>query len=242
LVVLRLRRRAPSWVWAGFLAGGALLLAPQVFYHYFVLFAPFAALLSAPLVAGIRRPTYRPITLLATCGLVWVAVVAMGDDRPLLVTTGHLSDLTPTVEVLRHETAPGGLVLADRYEYPFLSGRPTLAPYFWNVRPLVSGTTLEHQLPCAAAVVMSSGASSGYPQGLISYLDRHYRARRQGGATVWVLPATATATTGVRATGARVRPPCEKFVFVPRGPCPRERCVPAPSMDEIKLVSDRDKG
>ncbi len=236
LAVFGLFRRTPMWVKAGFLAGGLPLAAPQVYYHYFMLFAPFAALLSAALVAGMRWPTCRTVTLLASGGLIWVTLVAIGEDRPLLVTAARLSDAAPTVQLLRNETAPGGLVLADRYEYPFLAGRPPLSPYFWSVRPLVRGSTLQQQLPCAAAVVLAGGASSGYPEGLTTYLDRRYQARRSGTATVWVLPGRGEPASA--ATGFGFHPSCERFVLVRREPCPRERCVPGRGTDEVRVVSD----
>ncbi len=241
LAVLGLARRAPLWVKAGFLIGGAMLLAPQDYYHYFLFCAPFAALLSAPLLARMRWPIYRTVTLLACCGLIWVAVVtALGSDRPLYVTAARLSDIAPTVDLLRSETPPGGLVLADRYEFPFLARRPPLTPYFWNVRPLIKGSTLERQLPCAAAVVMATGASSGYPIGLTAYLNLHYRARRAGKATVWLLPGNGT--PGHAATGFRFHPSCQGFVLAPRGPCPRKLCVPGTGMDEIIVTEGRGSG
>ncbi|MEP6853337.1 MAG: glycosyltransferase family 39 protein [bacterium] len=236
LAVLGLRRRAPWWVVAGFLSGGALLVAPQVYYHYFVVIAPFAALLSAPLLASLRWPAYRTVLAGVAGALVWLTVIATADIRALFVTTGRFADVAPTVRILRSQTAPGGLILSDRYEYPFLAGRPPMSPYFWSVRTLVRGSTLEQQLPCAAAVVRAGGASSGYPQGLTRYLDQHYQAHHSAGTTVWVIrgrePTGATAGSGPV-------PSCERFVLVPRQPCLQKRCVPGRSMDEIRLARPR---
>lgn len=228
-------RRSPRWVVVGFLAGGALLLAPQVYYHYFVPFAPFAALLSAPLLAELRWPVHRTVVAAVAGALIWLTVIATGETQPLFVTTGHLADVAPVVRLLRQRTPPGGLILADRYEYPFLAGRRPLSPYFWSVRPLVRGSTLERQLPCAAAVVMGGGASSGYPQGLTQYLNLHYRAQRLDQTTVWVLDGPAS-TGG--SPGLRPVVPCERFVLLPRPPCPVKRCVPGQGTDEVGLVSD----
>jgi len=235
LAVFGVARRAPIWVKAGYLAGGLLLLAPQAYYHYYVLFAPYAALLSAPFLDRLRWPTSRTVAMLAACGLIWVTVVVTGNDRPLLITAARLSQVAPTVELLQHETAAGGLVMADRYEYPFLAGRSPLTPYFWNVRPLVKGSTLISQLPCAAAVVAASGASSGYPLGLINYLNRHYRAFRSGQATVWVLSHGKTSPRP--RTGGQTHPACERFVLVRRQPCPTRECVPHRNTDEVKVLT-----
>lgn len=231
LAVFGLLRRAPMWVKVGFLAGATLVVAPQVYYHYFVLLAPFAALLSAPLLAELRWPTYRTVSVVAAAGLIWLSVIAVGGERPLLVTAGRFSDVAPTVELLRHETAPGDLIMSDRYEYAFLAGRRPLIPYFWNVRPLIKGATLQQQLPCAAAVVLAGGPSSGYPQGTTDYLDRHYQARRSGSATVWIVHGRAAPG------GSRSPTSCERFVFVPREPCPKARCVPGPHTDEVVIAT-----
>ncbi len=234
LAVFGLRRRMPRWVIAGFLAGGALLLTPQVYYHYFVLFAPFAALLAAPLLAGFRWPAYRTATAVAAGTAIWLTIIVVGDTQPLLVTTGRLAEIAPTVKLLRQQTSSDGLIMADRYEYAFLAGRPTLSPYFWSVKPLVRGSTLQRQLPCAAAVVRAGGASSGYPQGLTAYLDQHYPVHRSGRTTVWLIGGLP----GNAAIGGRgPLPPCEHFVLRDRGACPKKRCVPGRETDEIVLVS-----
>jgi len=231
LAVIGMGRRTPVWVKIGFLAGGALLFTPQTYYHYFVLFAPYAALLSAPVLCSLRWPAHRTVAMLMAYGLAWVTVVVTGNDRPLLITAARLAEVAPTAELLQDQTPAGGLVMADRYEYPFLAGRSPLTPYFWNVRTLVKGSTLMRQLPCAAAVVEARGASSGYPQGLTTYLDRHYRAVRSEGATVWVLAPRRSAHQS--ASSRRAGGLCERFALVPRQPCLARACVPGRSTDAV---------
>ena len=181
---------APLWVVVGFGLGGLFVLTSQVYYHYFVPVVPFAALLGAPMIARIGRSA---AAFLATVGVItcflWGLLIARGGTSPLYVTAAHFSSIDPTIDVLRRETPAGATVLADHDEYPYLSNRQQLAHYFWDVGVLIDAHFLERRLPGAGAVVLSYGASSGYPAGFIGYLNRRYARVNTGTTTVWILPA-----------------------------------------------------
>jgi len=182
------RRRDPAWLIIGFALGGLFLFGSQVYYHYYAPIAPFAALLAASLASPGRR-LFNPV--LATAGIalatLWGLVIAQGGPSPLFVTAAHFNDIRPTVRILDSSTGHNDLVLADRFEYAYLANRKALAHYFWNVGVLVDAAYLERRLPAARAVVLSYGASSGYPTGFTNYLDSRYRALRTPAATVWLL-------------------------------------------------------
>jgi hypothetical protein len=77
--------------------------------------------------------------------------------------------------------------MADRFEYPYLTDRSAAANYFWNIGVIVTGKYLEKFLPGSAAVVLSHGASSGYPAGFIDFVSRRYKLHAAGNVSVWVL-------------------------------------------------------
>lgn len=182
--------RIPWWVRAGLLVGAVFVFSSQIYYHYFVPMAPFAALLAAPLaarVAGNLRLILSLGALLATSFGLWID---RGGPSPLYITAAHLSALQPTVQLLDRTTPRNGPVLADQYEYAYLAHRPAALHYFWNIGVLVDAHQLEAHLPGTRAVVLSYGASSGYPAGFVAYLDRHFPTRRTNATTVWFLPPT----------------------------------------------------
>jgi MFS family permease len=185
-VVGAIRRHAPLWLIAAFLLGGLFGLDSQVYYHYFVPVVPFACLLAGPIVAKLAR---RAIAALAGIGValavIWAVALDNAGEAPLFVTAAHLSRVAPVVTLLRKDTPANSSVLADRYEYAYLSNRTALAHYFWNIGVLVDPYYLERRLPQAAAVVMSSGASSGFPVGLTGELDQTMRQVRVGSIAVW---------------------------------------------------------
>lgn len=189
-----LRRRQPIWLAAGVLLGLGFLVGSQVYYHYFVLVAPFGALLGA---AVIRRFAGWLVPAGATALLLWAAVIDLGGPNPLFVTAAHLSSVEPTVTLLDRVTQPRQPILADRYEYAYLANRPALAHYFWNVGVLVTARWLERRVPRAGAVVLSEGASSGYPPGFVRYLNRKYPRIHTASTTLW-LPRARRASYGYR--------------------------------------------
>lgn len=183
------RRPRPLWALGGFVLGGVFLASSQVYYHYFVPVVPFAAVLSAPVIARLSGRALRTLAIAAVAILAgWAALVNLGGPSPLFVTAAHLADVRPVVAILTKHTRPGDAVLADRYEYPYLARRRALAHYFWNVGVLVNARYLETRLPGARAAVMSYGASSGFPAGTRAYLDSRYRRTDTGTASVWILP------------------------------------------------------
>lgn len=183
-------RPRPLWLAAGFALGGVFVFSSQVYYHYFTIVVPFAALLSAPLVIAVGR---IPLRLLALGGVAvacaWATVLDIGGSSPLYVTAAHLSSVAPTVRLLEAPAFSAGPVLGDRYEYAYLAGRPALAHYFWNIGVLVDARYLEKRLPARGAVVLSYGASSGYPAGFVQYLNARFRRVQTPDNWVWLLSA-----------------------------------------------------
>jgi hypothetical protein len=188
LAPLSLAARRPLWLRIGFLTGAVFLVASQVYYHYFVPVAPFAAILGAPLAVQLTRVVYARIAaVIALAVLVagWAIWLNVGGPSPLYVTAAHLSGVQPAVHLLRRTVPTRGAVLGDQLEYAYLANRPALDDYFWNIGVLVNARYLEKRVPRAQAVVLSYGASSGYPRGFVAWLDRQYRRQNVGAATVW---------------------------------------------------------
>jgi hypothetical protein len=189
------RGSRPPWLRAGFVLGGSFVFGSQVYYHYFVSIVPFAALLAAPLAVWLVSTNSRRIVAAGLALAVvggWALVIDRGGARPLFITAAHLSDIRPTISLLDRATRPGDRVLADRYEYAYLADRPALAHYFWNVGVLVNAGYLESRVSAARAVVLSYGASSGFPTGFTQYLDKHYARVQTKANTVWVISRPAT--------------------------------------------------
>lgn len=186
------RGRPPVWLLAGFGLGGLFLLSSQVYYHYFVPIVPFAAVLGAPVAIRLAQVAPRLVTLAAIAVVGgWAATIDLAGASPLFVTAAHLSDIRPTIELIDRRTRADGRVLADRYEYAYLAQRPTLAHYFWNVGVLVDAGYLERRVSAARAVVLSYGASSGYPAGFTRYLNARYASVRTKANTVWLVSRRA---------------------------------------------------
>lgn len=182
-------RRVPMWLVAGFGLGGLFVFVPQVYYHYFVPVVPFAALLAGVTLARFRnrRPVLVALAIIVP-SLLAALVIDQGGYSPLYVTAARLSDVEPTVRLVDATSTPHESVLADRFEYAYLSHRPALAHYFWNVGVLVNARYLERRVSGARVVVMSSGASSGYPTGFTAYLDQRFERVNKPTTTVWLVP------------------------------------------------------
>lgn len=181
-------RRQPLWLIVGFLIGGVFAFSSQIYYHYFVPIVPFGALLAAPALCRIATH-YRPVvgSLALALVLAWAALIDLGGTSPLYITAARISSVQPTVRWLDRHTAPGSTVLTDQDEYAYLAHRKVLDDYFWNVGVLVNAKGLEKGLPAASAVVLSHGASSGYPAGFVRYLNRHYRGADIGNTRLWLI-------------------------------------------------------
>jgi len=195
-VIAMKRSQQPAWLRLGFGAGLLFVLAPQVYYHYFVPMVPFAALLAAPVVAGMHQVTVKNALAVATLvTLVWATIFSKGNDAGrLFITALKFADIHNTVQALAKDTRPGEAVLTDQMEYTYLAHRPALGDYFWNMSEVVTATALEHQLKNAGAVVLTLNVASTYPAGLVPYLvRRHYLRLHENVASVWIVPAGATA-------------------------------------------------
>ncbi|GAC1331180.1 MAG: hypothetical protein NVSMB22_23240 [Chloroflexota bacterium] len=181
-----LRRPRALWLTAGFVVPALFVFNTQVYYHYFVPAGPFAALLSAPLVAWMCRRSCKPLLVAgASIAIAFGAVMDRGGPHPLLVTAAHLSDIEPTIRYIDRSSRPTEKVLSDRFEYAYLARRPSLDHYFWNIGVLVNAAYLEKRVTGARLVVLSHGASSGFPTGFIDYLNRTYPHVQTPANTVW---------------------------------------------------------
>lgn len=185
-----IRRPRPLWLLAGFFLGLVYVLPSQVYYHYFVVVVPFGALLSAPLLDRFSRVNLRRFAAVGMgIALGWAALLDLGGPSPLYVTAAHLSDLAPTIRVIDRDTGESEPVLGDRYEYAYLARRPAVAHYFWNVGVLVDADYLEQRLPPKGVVVLSYGASSGFPSGFIRYLNQRFHHLETPANTLWTVSA-----------------------------------------------------
>lgn len=197
LAVIAIRRaQQPAWLRAGFGAGLLFVLAPQVYYHYFVPTVPFAALLAAPLVAGMPRATVKKALAVATLvTLIWATIISNGNDASrFFITALKFADIHNTVQALVKDTRPGEAVLTDQMEYTYLAHRPALGDYFWNMSEVATASTLEHQLTNAGAVVLTLHVAPTYPVGLVPYLvRRHYVRLNEKVTSVWIVPRGAAA-------------------------------------------------
>lgn len=187
------RTRSPLWLLVGFLMGVLFILPSQVYYHYFVPIVPFAALLGAGPVARRVAWNRRKIAVAAAAVLsIWTLIIDLGGPSPLFVTAARLSSIQPTISLLRTHTDKDQPVLGDRFEYAYLAGRPALRHYFWNVGVLVDAQYLERRTSRSGAVVLSHGASSGYPSGFLHWLDRRYVRIETPATTIWLTRDKAT--------------------------------------------------
>lgn len=184
-----LRGRAPLWVWVGFALGGFFLGASQVYYHYFVLAVPCAALLAAPLLLRAMRKAPRLLLAggVAQLGL-WAAALNVG---PIAADLGflRLSATDAVVRILDRATSRGERVLTDQFAFPYLAHRPLATDYFWNANSITSTRSLQRCLSVTAAVVSTTKSGSAYPPGFVSYLThQRYLHIDTGSGTVWLVP------------------------------------------------------
>lgn len=182
------RARRVPWLLAGYLAPVVFLFSSQVYYHYFVPFVPFAAILSGPvLVTALRASAARLLAVGTAVAVLAAVLIDEGGPAPLFVTAAHLSAIHKTIVAIDRETGATDRILADRYEYPYLANRTPLAHYFWNIGIIVNASFLERRVPRSRLVVLSEGASSGYPPGFVQYLDGRYPRTKTGTTTIWTV-------------------------------------------------------
>lgn len=179
-------RRSPFWLRAGFLVGGLFILSSQVYYHYFVPIVPFAAVLAAPTAVRLVRSLHLLAVAGGTLVVLWAGVIDLGGSSPLYITSAKVSALDPAVHLLTSRTPSRMPVLADQMEYAYLAGRPDALHYFWNIGVLVNARYLERNLGRTGSIVLSYGASSGFPPGFQHYLNRHFQRVSLPNNTVWL--------------------------------------------------------
>ncbi|MGI8826109.1 MAG: ArnT family glycosyltransferase [Chloroflexota bacterium] len=192
-----LRTPRSRWLVVGFALGALFVLSSQVYYHYFVPIGPFAALLSAPVVERVVRGSKRVVCMAGVLlTLCWGGLIDLGGPSPMKVTAAHISDIEPVVTLIDRKTTHAEPILADRFEYPYLARREPLAHYFWNVGVLVNDRYLERLVHRSSLVVLSYGASSGYPPGFLTYLDRRYPRLNTRANTVWLIRSKSGSVGG----------------------------------------------
>jgi hypothetical protein len=178
----------PMWLFVGFMLGVLFVFSAQVYYHYFMIVVPFAALLGAPLLARAGHTiTWRPALMLGTLLVLWTVALNIDASRDGLGQL-QLSAATDVVRVIDQRTPRSAPILADQFEYAYLSGRVSVLNYFWNMQNKVSVRSLERGLTGAGAVVATGIPENSYPKDFVRYLIRKgYRSVRSHGSTVWLL-------------------------------------------------------
>jgi hypothetical protein len=178
------RIKRPPWLRLGFGLGIVFLFTAQVYYHYFALVVPFAALLAAPVVERFSARARRLVALAALLAVTaWGLDVGHGTPpQRLFVSASRFSQLTQTAAVLDRRTTSHQAVLSDQLQYPILAHRRA-ANYFWNMTSSISSAALIHRLARVAAVVETKG-TDGYPDPFIDYLDDNHYLRVQTAQTV----------------------------------------------------------
>jgi hypothetical protein len=178
----------PMWLFVGFMLGVLFVFSAQVYYHYFMIVVPFAALLGAPLLARAGHTiTWRPALMLGTLLVLWTVALNIDASRDGLGQL-QLSAATDVVRVIDQRTPRSAPILADQFEYAYLSGRVSVLNYFWNMQNKVSVRSLERGLTSAGAVVATGIPENSYPKDFVRYLIRKgYRSVRSHGSTVWLL-------------------------------------------------------
>lgn len=188
VVAAFIKRPRHWWLVAGWLVGAVFLLGSQVYYHYYAPVVPFACLLSGPVIANWGRKALRGLVAgLCSLALVWAAWLNFGGSSPLYVTSARLSDVSSAVVFIKHHSDQHHAILADRFEYAYLSDRHALAHYFWNVGVLVNASYLKSKLGRTRLVVRSVGASSGYPSGFEEYVRKQSASHASATDIIYVL-------------------------------------------------------
>lgn len=210
-VALWRARRFPRWLPVGFVLGTAFLLSSQAYYHYFVLFVPFGALLAAPLLSN---ATHRLVRILATIAIglscLWAVDIANGAPQlRLYVTAAHFNAVQQTARILNQTIRPGTPVLVDEFQYAMLSHHPAADNYFWNMDTVVRAPMLERRLRGVSAVVETMNLAN-YPPGFDNYLN-HVVVRRYDtvDTLIWVLQSWPRAEPPVYAERMPAHPRAE---------------------------------
>jgi Dolichyl-phosphate-mannose-protein mannosyltransferase len=203
-VVALLMRRVPLWLSFGFATGCVFIFTSSAYPPYFVPVAPYAALLGAPLAARVPRlPRIVLVAASLTLVSMWAAIVLMPASRQFFPAS-TFSETRPIVQIIDRATAPDTPILANRFEYAYLAGRPSVAHYFWDHHNIVTARDLETRLrPGEIVVLYPRSGQSSFPAGFTAYLNRHYSQIQLNGAAIWFgdqvadkLGAVQTASAG----------------------------------------------
>jgi hypothetical protein len=198
-VVALVVRRNPLWLVAGFATGTVFVFTSSTYAHYFVLVAPYAALLAAPLVVHAGR---LPLAVLAAACValtaLWAGLVLLPESRQF-VQASTFSDARPVIRLIDRSSAPGTPVLSNRFQYAYLADRPPLALYFWDDHAAIGAAYLERRLSPGTIIVMQPHTDLvSFPPGLPAYLDRTYSRRRIGEVEIWIGSRVANMPSGRR--------------------------------------------
>jgi len=183
------RGRQPLWLVLGFASGCLFVFGSSTYSHYFVPVAPFAALLGAVLAARLVRVSPRVAVLGALAVTIgWgIGVLTLVSNRGYIIAT-RFSDVRPVIQLIDRSTRPGAPILANRFEYAYLGGRPAVAHYFWNDHDVVNARYLERRLQPGSVVVLQPHSDPvSYPKGFTTYLDAHYVRLQLRRTAIWLI-------------------------------------------------------
>lgn len=186
--VALLRPRKPLWIALGFCLGAVFLFTARAYYHYFIMVVPFAALLSAPVLASLARRT-RVLLVAAAVAVTVLWGLSLSHGRPLPrfgVAASELSQAAQTAAVVERKAPGSQAILTDQFQYALFAHRRPAINYFWNMSGIVSAESLEDRLPYVAAVVKTQKDHS-FPKAFIRYLKhKDYRYTLTPDAIVWL--------------------------------------------------------
>jgi len=188
-VIGLVRARVPLWMRLGYCLGIGFFFTAEAYYHYFAPIVPFAALLAAPVLAGVfaRRPRRLVLSGLLLAALSSVDIAGGPAPARLFVSASSISDAEQTARLLDRVTPRSSLVLTDQFQYALLAQRTAAAGYFWNMSTTTRARTLERALSHVSAVVWTRGEGQ-YPPGFTDFLRRaRYRVITLKGSTVWLM-------------------------------------------------------
>jgi hypothetical protein len=187
-VITLLRVRKPTWLLVGFGSGAMYFFVSSTYSHYFVPIAPFAALLAAAGIVQLVRVPSRPMIAGALALTVtWTANTRASVPGHGLEPGYRLSALGPTIRLLQRSAPRGAPILADHFEYAYLTGHPWVAHYFWNAASLVDARYLERRLTRTSVVISRPlPGEDTYPAGFPAYLRAHYVDVWISGTTIWL--------------------------------------------------------
>jgi 4-amino-4-deoxy-L-arabinose transferase-like glycosyltransferase len=161
------------WLIAGYVAGLAYLLTPQVYYHYLAQMIPFASILGAIYLASILK---RPATLITSTmvigtgvALLWGSIVIFSPGQsPVHITSYQISNDLPVAAFVSAHTSVDQRILDDRPELPVLARRKDCQSYFWNDAALLTVPQIQRCIPRISFIVHAFSKSSGFPDGSLS--------------------------------------------------------------------------